>query len=225
MAERTFGRTVRSQRTKLGLSQAKLGELVGRSATTVRSWERDQSHPTDAQVITALSAILGVDEATMFEKAGQALPVVEDSPTVEQALATLDPDMVIELRDHAESPVEPALPIDEPDALSEEPVALIEEPDSPGELLEDQPLDDGQPEILQPAYAAPSESYLVTTAIPPAHEPSYMEDRTQRQLYRVRYLATVVVLVSLGIALLWAMTQSFDALGAWWDEFFANLRL
>jgi transcriptional regulator with XRE-family HTH domain len=33
MPERSFGRTVRYRRTKLGLSQAKLAELVGRSAS------------------------------------------------------------------------------------------------------------------------------------------------------------------------------------------------
>ena len=52
-----------------------------------------------------------------------------------------------------------------------------------------------------------------------------MEDRTQRQLYRVRNLATIVILVSLGIAFLWALTQSVDALASWWDEFFGSLRL
>ena len=32
MPERSFGRTIRYRRTKLGISQAKLGDLVGRSA-------------------------------------------------------------------------------------------------------------------------------------------------------------------------------------------------
>ena len=91
MPERTFGRTIRSRRTKLGLSQAKLGELVGRSASTVRSWEKDKRHPTDNGVITALAAILGADERQLFERAGQAAPDQEDSPTIEQALATLSP--------------------------------------------------------------------------------------------------------------------------------------
>ena len=93
MPERSFGRTVRYRRTKLGLSHAKLGELVGRSATTVRSWERDKSHPNDHGVLTALAAILGVDERSLFEKAGQTPPAIESSPTIEQALATLDPEL------------------------------------------------------------------------------------------------------------------------------------
>lgn len=197
MPERTFGRTIRARRTKLGLSQTKLGELVGRSPSTVRSWERDKSQPNDAAVLTALSAVLGVDEKDLFEKAGQRIPEVEDSPTVEQALATLNPDAVedeeLEPGDRDDGPIE-SLPA--PELAS-----------------------------VPPTYAAPNEPYVIATVPPPVHEPSYMEDRTQRQLYRVRTLATVVILVALGVAFLWALTQSFDALGTWWDEFFGSLRL
>ena len=196
---------IRSQRTKLGLSQTKLGELVGRSAGTIRSWERDKTHPNDAGVITALSAVLGVDERALFEKAGQEMPAVEDSPTVEQALATLNPEVPDEVDsetddsedDHVEVENELAIPLSEPDTGP----------------------------VVKPPYVAPAEPYVITTAIPPVHEPSYMEDRTQRQLYRVRNLATIVILVSLGIAFLWALTQSVDALASWWDEFFGSLRL
>jgi hypothetical protein len=56
-------------------------------------------------------------------------------------------------------------------------------------------------------------------------EPSYMEDSSQRQLYRVRNLATVVLLVALVIILLWAFSSTIDALGSWWDDFFSTLRL
>ena len=166
---------------------------MGRSSGTVRSWERDKSHPTEAGVITALSAVLGVDERTMFEKAGQEMPVLEESPTVEQALATLSPDVEGEVVDIEEVP--PPLPLE-----SESDQAVPEEP----------------------SYLAPPEPLVITTPAPPLPEPSYMEDRTQRQLYRVRNLATIVILVSLGIAFLWALTQSVDAFGTWWDEFFGN---
>jgi len=196
---------IRSRRTKLGLSQTKLGELVGRSPATVRSWERDKSHPNDAGVITALSAVLGLDENDLFEKAGQKMPVVEESPTVEQALATLSPEAVVE---------------EDEDSLDNE--ADDETIENEDESVS--PLPEPAP-VSVPAYVAPVEPYVVTTTIPPVHEPSYMEDRTQRQLYRVRNLATIVILVSLGIAFLWALTQSVDALGAWWDEFFGSLRL
>jgi transcriptional regulator with XRE-family HTH domain len=202
MPVRTFGRTVRYRRTKLGLSQAKLGELVGRSPSTVRSWERDHSRPNDPHVITTLSAILGIDERTLFEKAGQPQPEIETSPTIEQEMASLSPDT-----DEQPDLVEGSEP---------EPASVL--------LAEPTP----QPEAVStevPTYVAPPETHVVTTTLPPVHEPSYMEDRSQRQLYRVRNLATIVILVALGIAFVWAFTEGLGSLGAWWDDFFGSLRL
>lgn len=228
MPERSFGRTVRYRRTKLGLSQAKLGELVGRSATTVRSWERDQSHPNDTNVLTALAAILGVDERRLFEKAGQEAPEVESTPTIEQELATLDPELAAGTDFRMETPEEeprpePAEPRPEPAEPTPEPA----EPDQQAPKPEPNPPVVTPPPDTQPdpAYVTPPPSYVVTTAVPPVHEPSYMEDSSQRQLYRIRNLATIVFLVALGIALIWALGEGFGAIGDWWDDFFGNLRL
>ena len=91
MPERSFGRTVRYRRTKIGLSQAQLGELVGRSASSIRSWERDVATPTDPSVLTALSAILDIDGRALFDKAGVESPPEETHPTVEESLASLAP--------------------------------------------------------------------------------------------------------------------------------------
>jgi transcriptional regulator with XRE-family HTH domain len=246
MPERTFGRTVRFRRTKLGLSQTKLAELVGRSVTTIRSWERDKSVPTDPKALAALAAILGVDERSLFEKAGQAVPAAEDSPTIEEALATLDPDLVegttfgtVEEPDET-SPADDEAATEEPAVVDDVVTPAIEEPAAEEgvaeaaaeEFFEAAVADESEPEVAEvtprtpaPSYAAPPTPYSVVSAVPPAHEPSYMEDSTQRQLYRVRNLATVVVLVALGIAFLWALSEGLGALGDWWDEFFGNLRL
>ena len=95
MARQSFGRTIRYRRTRVGLSQTRLAELVGRSPSTVRSWEADRSVPRDPEVLATLSAILGIDERSLFEKAGVERPhgfEFETSPTVEQALASIAPD-------------------------------------------------------------------------------------------------------------------------------------
>ena len=199
MPERSFGRTVRYRRTKLGLSQAKLGELVGRSVATIRSWERDERYPTETKVITALSAILGVDERTLYDKAGLTPPEVETSPTLEQALATLAP---------------------ERDASGEEVPAQRSVPThTTGQVeMELRPLS-------EPSYEAPLEQFVITPAAPPIAEPSYLEDKAERQRYRVRSLATLAVVVALVIALLWALAQGLESFGEWWDEFFGTLRL
>lgn len=228
MPERSFGRTVRYRRTKLGLSQAKLGDLVGRSAATVRSWEADKSTPTDAKVVSTLSAILGVDERSMFHKAGVKPPVIEEtSPTIEQALASLGPGPAVE---------ETVVLSRTPDPGSEEPPETETGPvhDRAGEPV-------GRPWVVtaRPAPApvvavvlpGPDTStptiphQLTTLSPPPIGEPSYIEIASEKQFYLVRTLATVVGLVALVVALLWAAGEGLSALVDWWDDFWGTLQL
>ncbi len=216
MPERSFGRTVRYRRTKLGLSQAKLGELVGRSAATIKAWERDKSRPTDPKVLATLSAILGVSERQLFDKADVDRPLVEEtSPTVEQALASLS----------REQPVvtpAPKQPVATPASNQTANDVRQAETNSKQATVK-------QPKSLvgvgsQPAYVAPPDPY-VQTPLTPSSEVSYMEDRSQRQMYRVRNLATIVAVVALVVALIWAFGEGAGALGDWWNDFFGNLRL
>ncbi len=259
MPERSFGRTIRYRRNKLGMSQAKLAELVGRSATTIRSWERDTSVPNDGAVIAALAAVLDIDRRSLFEKAGLEMPVQESSPTVEQALASLSaesrsatmpapeaqvseerrvgsvdvddyPVFELDLDDVSEPPL--ALPTEieqEPTPVpqaSKEELAPAGEPTARDETLWKVPVTSNMASPTPtPAFVEPPEPYLLSPATPPMVEPSYMEDASQRQLYRVRNLATVVLLVALVIILLWAFSSTIDALGSWWDDFFSTLRL
>jgi transcriptional regulator with XRE-family HTH domain len=210
MPERSFGRTVRYQRTKLGLSQAKLAELVGRSSATIRSWERDKTRPNDPKVLEALAAILGVDEKDLFDKAEVDLPTVEEtSPTVEQALATLKPPSTPAEARHAADPVE-----------------VNEAAPSPGPVpVPEQPARQLVGVAATPAYVAPPDPYHPTPLTPNLTELSYIEDRSQRQMYRIRTLATLVAFVALVVALIWAIGQGVGAFGEWWDGFFGDLRL
>lgn len=241
------------------MSQAQLGELVGRSASSIRSWERDVSIPTDPSVITALSAILDIDGRALFDKAGVDVPAQESHPTVEQAFASLAP---LPLEDPIEDAVraDPAI-VDEP----EEEEAEIEpgevELDADSELEQEvhEHLDQAaafetprarEPEPVvetfslpaeetpigervaaetgseqQAAFVSPPEPYVITAPTPPVVEPSYIEDSNQRQIYRVRNLATVALVVILVIVFLWSIGNTLDAIGTWWDEFTGNLRL
>ena len=196
MPERTFGRTVRYRRSKLGLSQTKLGELVGRSTATIRSWERDRTKPNDPKVIAALAAVLGVNERQLFGKADVDLPTIEEtSPTVEEALATLT-------AEHA--------------AVGA----------SSGGVVEPRPVPEPISQLAQlPAYVSPPDTHVRTPLTPTLGETSYMEDSHQRQVYKIRTLATMVALVALVVAFIWAIGEGLGALGEWWDEFFGNLRL
>lgn len=256
MPERTFGRTIRYRRTKLGLSQAKLGELVGRSAAAIRSWERDASTPTDAGVVFALAAVLDLDERHLFEKAGLELPPRESRPTVEEALASLNPirepggegpaaggrlgeELRVAEPDEEETSDAGLVETPEPDLdsgleaeVGEPSDAEAEEAGEPEAGFEPFPLQpdprpatDTMPPPTEPAFAAPPEPFQITAPTPPVVEPSYLEDAGQRQLYRVRNLATLVLVVALIVVFLWSLNNALDALGAWWEAFFSNLRL
>lgn len=274
MPERSFGRSVRYRRTKLGLSQAQLGELVGRSASSIRSWERDVSIPTDPSVILALGAILDLDEQALFEKAGVEMPPEETRPTVEEALASLAPvplpmqDSPLEFEEEVglmetipsretaevvptdsfvvveavsgpvEDDAEPSLDADSrldaefqehlEEAAEPRPARPEHEPDDMFEPFSLRPEPVGVSAMRstpEPAFISPPEPYLLTAPIPPVVEPSYMEDSEQRQLYRVRNLATIVLFVGLVIVLLWSLSNTLEALGEWWDGFFGSLRL
>lgn len=209
------------------MSQAKLAELVGRTTTTIKAWERDRSRPNDPKVLSALSAVLGVDERHLFDKAGVEQPEAETNPTVEQALATLSFDEVVDSADevgdhdgdvHGREPErdrEPAFA----SAHSEE-----SERQAPVER-EDEQDREKVGTSQQPAYAAPPDPIERAPLTPTVADLSYMEDDSQRQLYRVRNLATLVALVALVITFIWALGEGLGALGEWWDAFFANLRI
>jgi len=240
MPERSFGRTIRYRRTKMGLSQAKLGELVGRSASTIRSWERDTTVPSDESVVDALSAVLGIDKGMLYSKAGMEVIPHETSPTVEQALATLSPAATIgDIASQAAEPLE--LDDEDDDGYSqvEQPETEDEEESVAEQWLrpfpeevapEPDPMWPTPPPSLPvatppPGYVAPRGSLIYAPARPPVVEPSYIEDNAQRQLYRVRNLATVVLVVALVIVLIWAVGNAWDSFSSWWDDFFGQLRL
>lgn len=209
MPEISFGRLVRSRRTKLGMSQAKLAELVGRSTATIRSWERDGSRPNDAKVLETLSAILGIDEGELFEKAEVEVPPLEEtSPTVEQALASLTPPPRRETHAH--------LADDEVSPIPLQPVAVAPVQPEPARQYA---------AVSGPAFVAPPDPYVQTPLTPNVNDLSYIEDQSQRQMYRVRSLATLVAFVALVVAFIWALGEGIGALGTWWDDFFSNLRL
>lgn len=221
--EMSFGRSVRYRRTKLGLSQSRLGELVGRSAAAVRSWERDSSLPSDSSVLEALSAVLGIEREVLFAKAGMNAPVAETSPTVEEALGSLaPPEPSGELDPTQESMFPFPAPEDRPSSRS-----YREEPSNEMVSVPYTPIPPSGPTTTQstPAYTSPSDPFVLTVPAPPLSEPSYMEDEAQRQMYRIRNLATMVLGLGLLVLLIWAFGHGWEELTGWWDDFVGQLRL
>jgi DNA-binding transcriptional regulator YiaG len=64
---RFSGRSVKAQRTRLGLSAADYGKLVGVSGLTVYNWEHGKSHPRQAQ-LAALVAVRGIGKREALAK-------------------------------------------------------------------------------------------------------------------------------------------------------------
>jgi transcriptional regulator with XRE-family HTH domain len=242
MPEMSFGRSIRYRRTRIGLSQSRLGELVGRSGAAVRSWERDASVPTDVSVLQALSAVLGIETGVLFEKAGVAIPAVETSPTVEEVLGSLtsvEEERVVEVPPRFEVSlveVETSAPEEfEQFSLDDQPEDAdadltadlpIEEPPEPVPVSS-APLPVSKPSNRGTfALSPPTEPrFRYTTPAPPVLEPTYMEDQSQRQLYRVRHLATLVLVVALIVLFVWALGNSVEAFASWWDDFFGTFQV
>lgn len=91
VANKEFAEMIKGGRERRGLSQTRVAELVGRSAATVKAWERGQSSPTDTEVLSSLAAILGLVEGEVFRAAGVELPGAVEQPTIEQALLEIAP--------------------------------------------------------------------------------------------------------------------------------------
>ncbi len=187
MGDQTFGSTLRKRRDVLGLSQSRLAELVGRSASTVRNWERDRATPSAPADVVALAAILGVDEATLLEQAGFEPSRVETSPTMEQALASLIPEVELPYPVPDEAP--PSDPTDSADPveadLLPEPEPSVEAPGPPAATEADAtdavpihptppPEDAGPPE----EFNAPGEGPALAASSPAEHEPEAAEQES-----------------------------------------------
>lgn len=241
MGDESFARLIKRRRDALGFSQARLAELVGRSPSTIRNWERGNSTPSERSDAVALAAVLGLDEREVLEGAG--FPAGGDSAhqTVEQGYASLGP----------ETPTPPSVP----EARQGESVEAVpgSEEISGAEEAEPQPaVDDesgrsgdsdqdaseelevfdlGTPPDTRVPEDTSEERRLARAAPPtvleaaPAGEPSYLEDPEERQRYRIRAVATAAAVVGLLIILLWSFGRATDALGALWENFVGLLEV
>lgn len=61
----TFGKSIKEQRIKRGLTQAQLAEMLGKAESTVRTWELDRSSP-DRKALYAMCEIFGVTPDYFF---------------------------------------------------------------------------------------------------------------------------------------------------------------
>jgi DNA-binding transcriptional regulator YiaG len=70
---RFSARSVKAQRSRLGLSAADYGKLVGVSGLTIYNWEHGTSHPRKAQ-LAALVAVRGIGKREALLKLAELKP-------------------------------------------------------------------------------------------------------------------------------------------------------
>lgn len=221
----SLGELIRHQRAALGLTQARLAELVGRSPSTVRGWERDRSVPADQSAIAALAAVLGLTEEEIrsaiigpaADVEDSIQPIVEHSPPPERPVET----------DATEAP--PAMDADRIEMsvdrkVSSDPVTGTTPDSSPS----DAPSQSESPKPWSPkpvpAVAVADETVLVEapSAVSQvsgvvSHKPrvpTYLDDPAELRTYRTRTIVTAVLLILMVIVLSWAFTEAREALGS-----------
>lgn len=219
-----FGSLISEHRQRLGLSSARVGELVGRSPATVRGWERGRSQPDDPVVVSSLAAVLGIEEAELFTAAGMEVPRASTPFSLEETLSTIAPTQADRPAVATAEP-DPPVPVEKRDL--DEPSEKLGDVDSPLDKVRTavETLVDSwrQQQRAQPQSRVVERVPVVGSERRSMASLSYMEDVEQRWSYRVRSILTAAGVGLLGIVLLWAGSQLLSAVGDVWDALTAGL--
>jgi transcriptional regulator with XRE-family HTH domain len=197
----TFGELIRETRLARGMSMGQLASSVGRTAASVRRWERDEVVPA-VEVILVLAETLDLDPATLAALAAGAGD--EDSDAGEAV------------------PEPPPEAVPEPSPPVPEPSPPVPEPSPP--VPEVAPVGETGAMPIAPPVAATTVSSAVT-AEPTAERRTiryyadHLFDADRPYLGYLRAALTVVVGLVLLWILIWAVGELFEALGRVWDDF------
>ena len=208
-----FGEVIRRGREQAGLTQARLAEFIGKSPSALRSWEQGRSRPAEVASVRALAAVLGLNESELIEAAGfEPSPEADPRPTVQQELISLASDRTV------------MLPVADPHGWSR-PSPFDADPEPVVEDLE-------PPQLPRPAVAnngASSPARKVTTVAPPVpfyvQSPSYVEDTEEKEFYRRRWALTAGITVFLVVVFLWALDNTFGAIGDFISDFVESFNI
>lgn len=208
----SLGELISSQRAALGLTQARLAELVGRSPSTIRSWERDRTAPADRASVAALAAVLGLTEDEM----AAAILGPSEPPAAPPTPVPVDQD-------------ESAVPGDDagPAGGNERAVALEAGHSGGKESIDSSSLRtpaaawDGSeaaaaPTVLSEVSPAREETAGAVARLP--RIPSYLDNPEEVRTYRVRAVLTAALMILILIVLIWAFREAREAFGLIFDD-------
>ncbi|HEY7564775.1 MAG TPA: helix-turn-helix domain-containing protein [Acidimicrobiia bacterium] len=218
-----FGDIVRRGRERAGLSQARVAQLIGKSASTVRAWEQGRSKPADRQAVSALAAVLGLNEHELLDHAGfERLPDLAPR-SVRDELSALASERAVVIPVQTEAPT--------PVQVDRGPRHLHGDTETASKprhkVVPDSTTEAANPTARSAKVTAPK----VTTVGPPVprvvatSNVSYIEDEEQKGFYRRRAVATAVVLVVLVIVLWWSLGRTGGAIGEFIRSFFNELNI
>lgn len=188
---------IRARRIELGLTQAELGERVGRAPSTIGSWEAGRTEPSDSDVLETLTHVLDLDA---IEAGDPDSPVVPPEESLEEP----------------EPPADTGGEPNDPPPTSEGGIAPREE--TPMERTD-------STTTVVVARSRRVAQRLVERLGRPATVATVEPVRTDVDpMYRIRAAATAAVVVALGAVFLWAIGHLADELGAIFDAFLAPWR-
>lgn len=233
-----FSDIVRRGRERAGLSQARVAQLIGKSASTVRAWEQGRTKPGEAQSVSALAAVLGLDETELLDQAGfEAAPGTAPKSAREE-LSSLAAER---------SEIRPPQPAPSLPLVSAGTPAVDAPPEFGPRHLHDgasSTIEHGKPrrqKVLpdtasattdqtrpQPSTSKTPKVTTVTTrpvASPGQAPVSYLEEAEERDFYRRRAVATAIILVILLIILWWSIGRTGNAFSDFIESFVDELNL
>jgi transcriptional regulator with XRE-family HTH domain len=212
MSGPSFGEVIRQGREKAGLSQARLAEFIGKSPSALRAWEQGRSRPAEVASVRALAAVLGLNEVELIERAGfEPSPEADPRPTLEQELISLASDRTVML------PVSDPYGWSRPSPFDPDPESVVEQLEPP------------QPPLPAAVNNGASPARKVTTVAPPVpffvQSPSYVENTEEKEFYRRRWALTAGITVFLVVVFLWALDNTFGAIGDFISDFVESFNI
>ncbi|MGI8515142.1 MAG: helix-turn-helix domain-containing protein [Acidimicrobiia bacterium] len=239
----SFGDSIRRGREVAGLSQSKVAALIGKAPSTVRSWELGRTSPSEASAVSALAAVLGIDEPTLLSRAGFEQPSSTPRLSLAQELEGLrhpDPTPIPPPPPKGQSKPKarptPSVrsqrhgpPLDLiPKGIGMRPVPpLLAAATVPPEV-EGRPISITVVPAPDPIPIPSDEGRRKVTMVPRMHvgtARSYVEESDQLEFYRWRAVVTVICLVLLFLGFWWALRNLGGAITDFFGSFVDALNI
>jgi transcriptional regulator with XRE-family HTH domain len=239
----SFGDFVRRAREQAGLTQSRLAQLIGKSPTTIRSWEHGRTNPADPGAVSAMAAVLGLDETELLGQAGFEETETPTGMSARQQLSSLASERDIVFVPVVTEPSGPVMtdlpePKDEEGALADDPIRVAAETEPITITISPERLsaaDAAEPVLDEPVRETPGPRTKIVVTHQSATGASlgssngyvgalsYVEDEAEKDFYRRRGLITALVLVFMVIVVWWGLGRTGGAIGDLIDAIVGSL--